>query len=80
MALTITQKLIPTSRYNWKSHTTMNPIGICIHNTANEASAVNEIAYMTRIDQKISYHYAVDDTQAIQALPENRTAWHAGDN
>ena len=80
MALTITQKLIPTSRYNWKSHTTMNPIGICIHNTANEASAVNEIAYMTGIDQKISYHYAVDDTQVIQALPENRTGWHAGDN
>lgn len=80
MALTIVQKLIPTSRYNWKSRTTMNPIGICIHNTADEASAANTIAYMTRIDEKVSFHYAVDDIQAIQALPENRTGWHAGDN
>ena len=80
MALTITQKLIPTSRYNWKSHTTMNPIGICIHNTADEASAINTIAYMTRIDKKVSFHYAVDDIHAVQALPENRTGWHAGDN
>lgn len=80
MALTITKKLIPTSRYNWKSHTTMNPVGICVHNTANDASALNEISYMTRVDVKISYHYAVDDIHAVQALPENRTGWHAGDN
>jgi N-acetylmuramoyl-L-alanine amidase CwlA len=80
MSLQIVQKLIPVSRYNWKSYTTMNPIGICIHNTANEASALNEVSYMTRVDEKVSYHYAVDDIQAIQALPENRTAWHAGDN
>lgn len=80
MELIITKKLIPESRYNWKSYTTMNPIGICIHNTANEASALNEVGYMTRTDKKTSYHYAVDDIQVIQALPENRTAWHAGDN
>ena len=80
MGLKIVQKLIPESRYNWKSHTTMKPIGICVHNTANEASAVNEVAYMTRIDKKVSYHYAVDDIQVVQALPENRTGWHAGDN
>lgn len=80
MSLQITQKLIPVSRYDWKSYTTMNPIGVCIHNTANEASAENEVSYMTRVNEKKSYHYAVDDIQAIQALPENRTAWHAGDN
>lgn len=80
MALTITKKLIPTSRYNWKSHTTMKPVGICVHNTANDASALNEISYMTRVDVKVSYHYAVDDIHAVQALPENRTGWHAGDN
>ncbi len=80
MALTITKKLIPTSRYNWKSHTTMEPVGICVHNTANDASALNEISYMTGVDAKVSYHYAVDDIHAVQALPENRTGWHAGDN
>ncbi|GEM_PF-411019 len=80
MGVKITKKLIPTSRYNWKSHTTMNPVGVCVHNTANDASALNEISYMTRVDKKVSYHYAVDDIQAVQALPENRTGWHAGDN
>lgn len=80
MALTIIKKLIPTSRYNWKSHTTMKPVGICVHNTANDASALNEVSYMTRVDKKVSYHYAVDDIQAVQALPEDRTGWHAGDN
>lgn len=80
MALQIIQKLVPEDRYKFKSYTTMNPLGVCIHNTYNEAPATNEVSYMTNNDSKTSFHYAVDDIQAIQALPENRTAWHAGDN
>lgn len=57
----------------------MTPIGICVHNTANDASAANEIAYMVRNDLQVSFHYAVDDVQAVQGLPENRNGWHAGD-
>ncbi len=26
-----------------------------------------------------SYHYAVDDKEAVHAIPDNRNAWHAGD-
>ena len=58
----------------------MKPIGLCIHNTYNEASATNEVSYMRGTDTKTSFHYAVDDLQAVQALPEDRTGWHAGDN
>src|SRR5690606_35804315 len=27
----------------------------------------------------ISFHYAIDDKEIVQGIPENRNAWHAGD-
>lgn len=57
----------------------MTPIGICIHNTANDASAANEISYMISNNNEVSFHIAVDDKEAIQGIPFNRNAWHAGD-
>lgn len=57
----------------------MTPIGIAVHNTANDASAKNEIAYMKNNNNEVSFHIAVDDVEAIQAIPFNRNAWHAGD-
>lgn len=77
--MTLIQKLIPTSKYNIKCPYTMSPTRVVIHNTANDASAKNEVAYMTNNDAETSFHYAVDDIGAIQAIPENRNAWHAGD-
>ena len=52
---------------------------IVVHNTANDASAKNEIAYMKRNDNQVSFHYAVDDKEVVQGIPEDRNAWHAGD-
>jgi N-acetylmuramoyl-L-alanine amidase CwlA len=77
--LKITKNLLPVSKYSLKSPHTMTPTGICVHNTYNDASAVNEIAYMVRNDLQISFHYAVDDIQAVQGLLENRNGWHSGD-
>ena len=57
----------------------MEPEFIVLHNTANDASARNEIAYMIRNDNKVSFHYAIDDKEIVQGIPENRNAWHAGD-
>jgi len=57
----------------------MVPEFLVVHNTANDASAANEIAYMIRNDNQTSFHYAVDDKEIIQGIPENRNAWHAGD-
>ena len=73
----IIQKLVPKSKYDIKCPYSMTPIGITVHNTANDASAINEIAYMTNNNYEISYHYAVDDIQAVQGLPLNRNGWHA---
>ena len=74
-----TQALIPQKIYGIKAPYTMIPTRVVIHNTANDASAENEIRYMRSNTQKVSFHYAVDDIEAIQAIPENRNAWHAGD-
>lgn len=75
----IVQNLVPESKWNIKCPYGMNPIGITVHNTANDASARNEIAYMCNNNYEISFHYAVDDVEAVQGLPLNRNGWHASD-
>ena len=57
----------------------MTPQYITVHNTANDASAANEISYHNRNDNQVSYHVAVDDKEVIQCIPFTRNAWHAGD-
>ena len=75
----IRQNLVNVSKYNIKCPYEMNAEFIVVHNTANDASANNEIAYMISNNNKVSYHYAVDDVEIVQGIPENRNAWHAGD-
>lgn len=75
----IKQDLISASKYDVKCPYSMTPIGITVHNTANDASAKNEIAYMKNNNNEVSYHIAVDDIEAIQGIPFNRNAWHCGD-
>lgn len=69
------QMLIDPSKYGVKCPYTMTPKGICIHNTANDASAKSERNNVNRWDNNA----AVDDEEAIQLIPLNRNAWHAGD-
>lgn len=75
----IVKNLCPQNKWSIKCPYSMTPRFIVVHNTANDASARNEIAYMIGNNDSTSYHYAVDDVEVIQAIPENRTAWHAGD-
>lgn len=79
MSYAIINDYIPHSLYPLKSPHTMKPEYITIHNTYNDASAMNEIAYMHRNKAATSYHVAVDDKHAVQAIPFSRNAWHAGD-
>jgi hypothetical protein len=57
----------------------MTPQGITVHNTYNDAGATAEISFMLSNNNKVSYHYAVDDKQAVQGVPLTRYAFHAGD-
>lgn len=75
----ITQNLVSPSKYSIKCPYAMNAELIVVHNTANDASAKNEVAYMINNNNKVSFHYAIDDKEIVQGIPENRNAWHAGD-
>jgi N-acetylmuramoyl-L-alanine amidase CwlA len=75
----IVQNLVPASKYSIKCPYSMTPEFIVVHNTANDASARNEVAYMISNSNKVSFHYAIDDKEIVQGIPENRNAWHAGD-
>jgi len=75
----VIQNLVSSSKYNIKCPYPMVAEFIVVHNTANDASARNEIAYMIRNNDKVSFHYAIDDKEIVQGIPEDRNAWHAGD-
>lgn len=75
----IVSRLIPTTKHSKKAPYNMNPNCYVVHNTANDATASNEVAFMTRNNSATSFHYAIDNNEIIHAIPENRNAFHAGD-
>ncbi|HDR8156496.1 TPA: N-acetylmuramoyl-L-alanine amidase [Bacillus cereus] len=75
----IRKKLVDPSKYGTKCPHTMNPEFITVHNTYNDAIAENEVSYMIRNDNQVSFHIAVDDKEAVQGIPLERNAWHCGD-
>ena len=82
--LKIRADLMQASDYN-KQYKLPGPMPdlkyITIHNTANSATAQNERDYLNRRKDKvyISFHYAVDEKEAIQIMRHDQHAWHAGD-
>lgn len=79
MDLQITQMLCQPNKYPVKCPYSMKAEYITIHNTANDASAVSEVSYMINNNNQVSYHFAVDDTGAVQGIPLERNTWNAGD-
>ena len=75
----IIKNLVPQSRWPLKCPYSMDPEYYVVHNSANDAPAENEISYMIRRAEKVSFHYAVDDVKVVQGIPEDRNAYHAGD-
>ena len=75
----IKQKLVPAAKYNLKCPYSMKAEYITVHNTYNDASAMNEVKYMISNNNSTSFHVAVDDIEAVQGIPFNRNAWAAGD-
>ena len=79
MAYKIVNMWLPQSKYNIKAPYAMKPEYVTVHNTGNTASARNEATYHNNNNYQVSYHVAIDDKEAIQLIPFNRNAWHAGD-
>lgn len=77
--ITPRQKLVDVAKWNIKCPYPMTPTRIVVHNTANDASAENEIAYMIRNNDETSYHFAIDDKEVVQGIPLDRCSWQAGD-
>ena len=77
--MNIIKQIVPENKYGIKCPFEMKPTRIVVHNTANDATARNEIAYMTNNNYEISFHFAVDDKEVIQGLPLDRNGWHASD-
>jgi N-acetylmuramoyl-L-alanine amidase-like protein/penicillin-insensitive murein endopeptidase len=89
-AITILQEFIPVGKKN-RPGTKIGPSSITIHNTDNSnagagakahSSFVRNTGYYILNGQKhwVSWHFTVDDTYAIQHLPLDEVAYHAGSN
>ena len=76
---TIKQNLVAQDNYSIKCPHSMTAEFIVVHNTANDATAENEVAYMIGNKNQVSFHYAIDDKEVVQGLPINRNAWACGD-
>ena len=79
MSYNIVSMPISSSKYSRKCPYSMKPQYITVHNTANDASARNEVSYMRNNSSSTSYHVAVDDKEVVIAAPFNRNCFHAGD-
>lgn len=73
------QNLVALENYSTKCPYSMTAEFIVVHNTANDATAQSEVAYMIGNKNQVSFHYAVDDQEVVQGVPINRNTWHAGD-
>lgn len=72
-------QIVSQSKWGVKCPYALNAKKITIHNTDNSASAQNEADYHNGNSAEVSYHIAVDESQAIQVLPLNRNGWASGD-
>lgn len=77
------QQLIPVTNKTTRPGIPLTPTFITIHETDNPAKGANAQAHAnlqsngnTRV---ASWHVTVDDREAIQSIPFNEVAWHAGD-
>lgn len=79
--LNIEVKYINYKANPWGVQTDYGYDDICVHNTASDASADNEWAYMNRMQPNghPTVHYFVDDIKAIKCMPLSVDAWAISD-
>ncbi|MCR8645594.1 N-acetylmuramoyl-L-alanine amidase [Paenibacillus sp. N1-5-1-14] len=70
------------TQFNRRTSYEMHPTYLTIHNTGNStSSARNERNWLTNPFNKrtASFHIIIDENEAIECIPLNEVAWHAGD-
>lgn len=79
MSIPVRQMLVHSTKHSLKCPYEMTAEYLTVHNTANDATANNEIDYMISNPNQVSFHYAVDEKEVVQGILESRNAWHCGD-
>ena len=79
MTIKVLQNWLPQAKYYLKATYPMNPKGIVVHNTAGASSAMSEAKSMVNNGSPVSFHTVIDEGEAVECIPFNRNAWHAGD-
>ena len=74
-------QLVPKTATGRRPQIPMTPKYLTIHSTANTATAQNERDNIANNNPnlQVSFHIVVDDKEAIECIPLNEVAWHAGD-
>ena len=75
--------LIPLGAHN-RPGWPMQPTTVTVHETGNprpraDALAHRNFAHNGGGAERVSFHFVVDDHRAVQLLPMDEVAWHAGD-
>ena len=76
---TVKKVKLDERKYSIKCPHYRDPKGVVVHNTYNDAPAQNEVAYMQRRTDKVSFHAAVDDKEVVEGLPFERSCYASGD-
>mgnify|MGYP000990257538 CR=1 FL=1 len=79
----IREAIIPASNGN-RPGQAMVPAYITIHETANTSRGANAEMHRRFLvngggDEGVSFHWCVDDKEAVHLIPDDEIAWHAGD-
>lgn len=70
--------MIPEHLYKQFCIGDMKPIGITLHNTNNELSAIENFELMLNSTTSYSAHFFIDDKDVIEAIPINKACCHTG--
>lgn len=80
----VIERLAPTDGYGRTGGPLWGFRGITVHNTSNWSKGADAMAHANLLRngwkyKYISWHYVIDENYAIRCVPENETAWCAGD-
>ena len=79
MTYKLVSNWLPSNKHYLKASYDMVPKGIIVHNTASAQSARDVVSQMLSNASPVSFHVAIDENEAVEAIPFSRNAWHAGD-
>lgn len=84
-SFSVTEEYLPVSSTH-RPGVKMTPEYITVHNTANPSQGADALMHSNYLmngkthETYLSWHFTVDDKQAIQHIPIDEVAYHAGDS